>query len=149
MGYIELSTKEFATIIDIFIKKSAVIDNNISNLKGIHNGFSFDFTHDKLFLRKYVPLKIIFNNFDENNNILVLGIALNSENIIYQNIANKVLTLVSGLINMKLSEFGCEIRENLLYFDTNTIAHQTIINSIFTDIKIESSKLSISFELRD
>ena len=144
MGHIELSTSEFAIIVNKFINKSSEIENKISIFKGNKNGFTFDYTIKKLGLSKSVPLNIIFDNFDEKNNILVLGIASNSKKTIYQKLLKEVLNKKSDSKNIILSDYGCEIRENYLYVDTNIFARQNNINSNFTEIKIESYKLSIS-----
>ena len=111
MAYLEISTNELAKII------TSYLDSNISNVKGLTNGFSFEVELGIRLLPKSIPLKLVFTEFDEENEIIIFEILPNSNSKILKKGFVKILKAISNLIPEDELPEGVWIEQNFLFIN--------------------------------
>ncbi len=140
MGYLELSTTELAKIV------SSAFAVDITNAKGLSNGISFDIEPGIKLLPKTIPLKIVFVEFDDENEILIFEILPNKDSRILRKSFGLMMKTLPKLLSDDMPE-GIELENNYLYIMPSEMFYQPGVEIYITDAKLKSRKLQISFDI--
>ena len=141
MAYLELSTTELAKTAIAFFGKE------ISNVKGLTNGFSFEVELGIRLMPKSIPLKLIFSEFDDENEVIVFEITLNSDSKILQKGFGTILKAITNILPIDELPEGVELEDNYLYITLAEIIENPGMEITIVDVKLKSKKLQISFEI--
>ncbi|MCC6256315.1 MAG: hypothetical protein IT276_15485 [Ignavibacteriaceae bacterium] len=141
MAYLELSTTELAKTATAFVGKE------ISNFNGLSDGISFDVELGIKLLPKSIPLKLVFSEFDAENEIIIFEIMLNSDNKILRKGFRAILKAVTSILPEDELPEGVELEDNYLNITPAEIIEYPGIEITILDVKLKSKKLQINFEI--
>jgi len=141
LAYLELSTTELAKTATAFVGKE------ISNFNGLSDGISFDVELGIKLLPKSIPLKLVFSEFDAENEIIIFEIMLNSDNKILRKGFRAILKAVTSILPEDELPEGVELEDNYLNITPAEIIEYPGIEITILDVKLKSKKLQINFEI--
>jgi hypothetical protein len=143
MAKLELTTKELAKVLTTFA------DDEITNVKGEPNGISFDANFDLgiPLLPKQIPLKFAFSEFDEDNQVIVFEILLNSNNKILNGAVDKIIQYLPKYLTEENLPEGVQISDGYLYVTPASILDISEFEIQIKDLKLSSNKLIMSFNI--
>lgn len=141
MAILELSTAELAKT------AAAFTSGELSNIKGLSNGISFNAELGIKLFPKLIPLKMVFYEFDEPNGIIIFEILLNNNSKILNKGFGLIVNAFGSLLIKDYLPEGVKLEDNYLYITPSKMLQQTAIEISIKGVKIKTKKIQINFEV--